>query len=461
MPVWNYAPVPTDEGGAGTASRLEAGSSQRISNSSSGSAARLPPYRRNSRGDANDDDESDSMMTRRMPYCLGMLVLLAIIYVLSRTETGNVQQCSPVLAAGGAAAGAAEFDIGAYRRDKLSKTAPHIIECAAAGEGGSQAACHLPRSKRYAALGQKGATLWMTGLSGSGKSTIATALEEALVLLQGKHVYRLDGDNIRTGLNRDLDFTDADRAESVRRVGEMACLFSDSGTITIVSLVSPFRADRDAVRARHSEQNIPFLEVFMDVPLDVVRSRDPKGLYKQVDAGKLKGFTGVDAPYEPPLAAEVRLPNSEMTVEQCVAALLRALTAEGILSAGAADPAGLPLPDGDEVIDLHVPSTLRAERTAEAALLPRVLLTDIDLNWLQTVGEGWASPLRGFMREGTLLQTLHFGSYLADPHNVTGQYDFNEQPTDFGMYTVSHACMQLILHCYSMCSGMWYVCIDN
>jgi 3'-phosphoadenosine 5'-phosphosulfate synthase len=458
MPVWNYAPVPTDEGGAGTASRLEAGSSQRISNNSTSSAARLPLYRRNSRGDPNDDDESDSMMTRRMPYCLGMLVLLAIIYVLSRTETGNVQQCSPVAA--GAAAGAAEFDIGSYRRDRLSQTPPHIIECAAAGEGGSQAACHLPRSKRYAALGQKGATLWMTGLSGSGKSTIATALEEALVLLQGKHVYRLDGDNIRTGLNRDLDFTDADRAESVRRVGEMACLFSDSGTITIVSLVSPFRADRDAVRARHSEQNIPFLEVFMDVPLSVVRSRDPKGLYKQVDAGKLKGFTGVDAPYEPPLAAEVRLPNSEMTVEQCVAALLRALSAAGILSAGAADPAGLPLPDGDEVIDLHVPSTLKAERTAEAALLPRVLLTDIDLNWLQTVGEGWASPLRGFMREGVLLQTLHFGSYLADPHNVTGQYDFNERPTDFGECSVS-ACMHW-LYSYNtkiyavLCS----ICID-
>ena len=184
------------------------------------------------------------------------------------------------------------FDIGAYREKILSQSTPYIIECAEATEGGSQEACHLPREKRFAALNQKGVTLWMTGLSGSGKSTIAALLEEILVTQYGKSVYRLDGDNIRTGLNRDLGFSKADRGESVRRVGELACLFNDAGTITIVSLVSPYKADRDAVRKRHEDQGLKFLEVFMDVPLTVVQERDPKGLYKQVAEGKLKGFTG-------------------------------------------------------------------------------------------------------------------------------------------------------------------------
>ncbi|CAN0077359.1 unnamed protein product, partial [Ectocarpus sp. 4 AP-2014] len=154
-----------------------------------------------------------------------------------------------------------DFDVGKCRKESLDQTTPHIIECSEAGEGGSQEVCHLPRPQRYAAVGQKGATLWMTGLSGSGKSTIAKALEEELVLRGGKHVYRLDGDNIRTGLNRDLGFSEADRGESVRRVGETSCLFSDSGTITIVSLVSPYRDARDAVRKRHEDQGIPFFEV--------------------------------------------------------------------------------------------------------------------------------------------------------------------------------------------------------
>ena len=148
------------------------------------------------------------------------------------------------------------FDIGAYREKILSQSTPHIIECLEAGEGGSQEVCHLPREKRYAALNQKGVTLWMTGLSGSGKSTIASLLEEQLVLQHGKSVYRLDGDNIRTGLNRDLGFSKADRGESVRRVGELACLFADAGMITIVSLVSPYKLDRDIVRKRHADQGI-------------------------------------------------------------------------------------------------------------------------------------------------------------------------------------------------------------
>jgi adenylyl-sulfate kinase len=164
-----------------------------------------------------------------------------------------------------------EFDIGAYRAERLAATPPNIIECAEANAGESQEACHLPKERRFEAIQQKGITLWMTGLSGSGKSTIARALEEALVLKYGKVVQQLDGDNVRTGLNRDLGFTPADRDESVRRVGELACLFNGGGVITLVTLVSPYRAARDAARQRHEEQHLKFLEVFMNVPIDEVR----------------------------------------------------------------------------------------------------------------------------------------------------------------------------------------------
>lgn len=326
---------------------------------------------------------------------------------------------------------AAAFDIGAYRQEILSKSTPHIIECIEAGEGGSQEACHLPRDKRYAALNQKGVTLWMTGLSGSGKSTIASLLEEQLVLKHGKNVYRLDGDNIRTGLNRDLGFSKADRAESVRRVGELACLFSDAGIITIVSLVSPYRDDRDDVRKRHADQNIKFLEVFMDVPLTVVQDRDPKGLYKKVAAGELKGFTGVDDPYEAPTHAEIVLQNHDMTVQESVDVIMRSLIKEGVLVGGPTLPNGLPYPDGDELVDLQVPAHQVQSKFTEALTLPKALLTDIDINWLQTIAEGWAAPLKGFMREGTLLQTIHFNSILVDPFNITGSKGFNEMQTNF------------------------------
>ena len=145
------------------------------------------------------------------------------------------------------------IDMGALRAKALASTPPHIIECSAANDGESQSACHLPSKTRYAALKQKGATLWMTGCSGAGKTTIATALEDRLVKHYGKHVYRLDGDNLRTGINRDLTFTEADRAESVRRTGEIATLFAESGVITLVGLISPYREDRDMVRKRHED----------------------------------------------------------------------------------------------------------------------------------------------------------------------------------------------------------------
>jgi 3'-phosphoadenosine 5'-phosphosulfate synthase len=317
----------------------------------------------------------------------------------------------------------------------LAATPPHIIECAAAEAGQSQAACHLPKSQRFAAVKQKGATLWMTGCSGAGKTTIATALEDKLVKEYGKHVYRLDGDNLRTGLNRDLGFSEADRAESVRRTGELATLFSDAGVITLVGLISPYRADRDAVRKRHADQGIPFYEVFLDVPIEELKKRDPKGQYARVDSGELKHFTCIDDPYEAPLNPEITLKTHELQIEDSVNILFRQLERDGILiGAPKVTPPGLPNPDGDQVVDLHVPDHLKEEREAEAETLPKVLITDIDLNWLQTIGEGWASPLKGFMREGTLLETLHFNSILVDTFNLTGSVNRLESPTDFASF---------------------------
>jgi 3'-phosphoadenosine 5'-phosphosulfate synthase len=321
------------------------------------------------------------------------------------------------------------------RQQALAKTQPRIIECAAADEGGSQAACHLSPKTRFAALQQKGATLWMTGCSGAGKTTIATALEDNLIKHYGKHVYRLDGDNLRTGLNRDLGFSEGDRAESVRRTGELATLFADAGVITLVGLISPYRADRDAVRKRHEDQGIPFYEVFLDVPVDELKKRDPKGQYAKVESGELKHFTCIDDPYEEPLNPEITLKTHELEIEESANILLRILEHDGILiGAPKVTPPGLPNPDGDEVVDLHVPDHLKSERKLEAETLPKVLITDMDLNWLQTIGEGWASPLKGFMREGTLLETLHFNSILVDPFNLTGNVDRLQTQTDFANF---------------------------
>lgn len=338
---------------------------------------------------------------------------------------------------------AENFDIDSYRETRLAATPPNIIECAEAEEGQSQETCHLPRNQRFQALDQKGITLWMTGLSGSGKSTIARALEEKLVLEYGLHVQNLDGDNVRTGLNRDLGFSPGDRAESVRRVGEMACLFSGGGVITLVTLVSPYKDDRDAARKRHEEQGLKFIEVLMDVPLEEVQRRDPKGLYAKAASGELKGMTGMsaDAPYQPPTHPEtVVLPNYKMTIDESVFELLQVLKKAGVLEGGPTHPLGLPMPVGmksPEVFledELIASPTKRSALMAEADTLPKALVGDIEINWLQVISEGWAAPLRGFLREGPLMQVLHFNSLMTDTYNRTGAVDLNTQPTDWNDY---------------------------
>jgi len=151
-----------------------------------------------------------------------------------------------------------------------------------------------------------GATVWFTGLSGSGKSTVAVEVER-LLATSGRPAYLLDGDNLRQGLNGDLGFSAEDRAENVRRVGEVARLFADAGVVALVPVISPYAADRDRVREIHRMAGLPFVEVFVDTPLEVCEARDPKGLYAKARAGELPGFTGIDDPYEAPASPELRL----------------------------------------------------------------------------------------------------------------------------------------------------------
>ena len=179
----------------------------------------------------------------------------------------------------------------------------------------------VTRTDRMQILRQRGATIWFTGLSGSGKSTIAVALEKALHQI-GKLSYRLDGDNVRHGINKNLGFSEEDRKENIRRIGEVAKLFGDAGMIALSSFISPYKADRDEVRALHDAAGIPFVEVFVDCALDEAERRDPKGLYKKARAGEIRNFTGIDDPYEAPMAPEIHLRTDRMTLEHEVAKIL-------------------------------------------------------------------------------------------------------------------------------------------
>lgn len=167
---------------------------------------------------------------------------------------------------------------------------------------------NLTHDERIKLRKQKGVTIWLTGLSASGKSTIACALEQYL-LQKNVNSYRLDGDNVRFGLNKDLGFSEADRNENIRRISEVAKLFSDSCCITVTSFISPYIKDRESARALHQQDNIPFIEVYVDVPIEVAEQRDPKGLYKKARQGIIKEFTGISAPYEAPQSPEIHLKN--------------------------------------------------------------------------------------------------------------------------------------------------------
>jgi adenylylsulfate kinase len=188
----------------------------------------------------------------------------------------------------------------------------------------------VSRDDRYRLLRQKGATIWFTGLSGSGKSTIAVALETAL-FNKSTMSYRLDGDNVRLGINKNLGFSGADRTENIRRIGEVAKLFGDAGVISLSSFISPYRADRDEVRRLHQAANLPFVEVHVDCSLATAEGRDPKGLYKKARAGEIKNFTGIDDPYEAPINPELHLHTDKMSLQEEVDIIIEYLKQNGII----------------------------------------------------------------------------------------------------------------------------------
>jgi bifunctional enzyme CysN/CysC len=179
------------------------------------------------------------------------------------------------------------------------------------------------REGRWAALGHAGATVWLTGLPASGKSTLAAAVE-ARLLAEGRSAYLLDGDNLRHGLNGDLGFAPEDRRENVRRTAEVAALLADAGVVALVALVSPYAADRDAARAVHDHRDLPFVEVHVATTLAECEARDPKGLYARARAGELPGLTGVDAPYEPPASPELRV-DPALALDEAVDRLIAIL----------------------------------------------------------------------------------------------------------------------------------------
>jgi bifunctional enzyme CysN/CysC len=189
----------------------------------------------------------------------------------------------------------------------------------------------VTRAERWAATRVRGATVWLTGLSGSGKSTIASAVA-AVLTARGQLTYTLDGDNLRHGLNGDLGFSADDRAENVRRVGEVARLFADAGIVVLVPVISPYREGRERVRQQHAEADLTFLEVFVDAPLDVCEDRDPKGLYAKARAGEVQGMTGIDDPYEPPAAPDLVIDSSTIDPPDAAARVITALEQMGALA---------------------------------------------------------------------------------------------------------------------------------
>jgi len=189
---------------------------------------------------------------------------------------------------------------------------------------------HVERKDREALLKQKGATLWFTGLSASGKSTIAFTVEHALVE-RGHMAYCLDGDNIRHGLNKNLGFSPEDREENIRRIGEVSKLFADTGVLTFTSFISPYRKDRDIARQIHEEAGLTFIEVFVDAPVEVCEKRDPKGLYQKAREGKIPEFTGISAPYEEPLKPEIVLKVAEQSPQEAAAQVLNYMIEKGLI----------------------------------------------------------------------------------------------------------------------------------
>lgn len=261
---------------------------------------------------------------------------------------------------------------------------------------------NVSRVKRGEALGFtngfRGCTVWLTGLSGAGKTSISFQVE-AYLINRGIASYSLDGDNIRTGLNKNLGFSEEDRTENIRRVAEVAKLFADSGQICLCSFVSPFENDRQMAREIHEAAKLPFFEVFIDTPLDVCEARDTKGLYKRARLGQIKKFTGIDQEYQIPRNYDLRVKTEDCTIEESASIVIDLLEEKKIIPV-------LPKP-WTGIEELFVSKSRLDSVKMEAAMFPSLEISVIEVQWLQTLAEGWAAPLKGFMREDQYLEVQH------------------------------------------------------
>jgi 3'-phosphoadenosine 5'-phosphosulfate synthase len=252
----------------------------------------------------------------------------------------------------------------------------------------------------------KGCTIWFTGFSGAGKTTISFAVEKYLVS-HGIPAYGLDGDNVRTGLNKNLGFSQEDREENIRRIAEVGKLFADSGMVALCSFISPFIKDRQKARETLEQAGLKFYEVYVNTPLEECEKRDVKGLYKKAREGIIKGFTGIDQPYESPLSPDLELKTHGQSINDTVMEVISFLEKEGVV----------PKSINSEVSELMVPIERKDHFLREAKKMTSIEVSTLDLQWIQVLGEGWASPLKGFMRETEYLQCQHFNCLLDDEVN--------------------------------------------
>ncbi|VDO42029.1 unnamed protein product, partial [Onchocerca flexuosa] len=262
-------------------------------------------------------------------------------------------------------------------------------------------------------IGFRGCTIWFTGLSGAGKTTIAFAVEKILTQF-GIPAYALDGDNVRHGLCKNLGFSKEERRENIRRVAEVAKLFADMGIVALASFISPYKDDRDDARSIHNQDSLPFFELYVNTPLKICELRDPKravyhviDLYKKARAGELKGFTGIDSVYEAPEKPDLTLESGIESEAESIRKVLDFLFEKNVLPAKVYQQIS-----GPPIRELYVDGESKNKILKRMNSFPKVQLTKIDLEWLQVLAEGWASPLPGFMRERQYLQCLHHGLLL-------------------------------------------------
>uniref|UniRef100_A0A6G1SJH1 Bifunctional 3'-phosphoadenosine 5'-phosphosulfate synthase 2 n=1 Tax=Aceria tosichella TaxID=561515 RepID=A0A6G1SJH1_9ACAR len=247
-----------------------------------------------------------------------------------------------------------------------------------------------------------GCTIWLTGLSGSGKTTIARNTKKFLEKFNIPAVH-LDGDRLRQTLNSDLGFSKEDRRENIRRVAALAIMFAQEGYISLVSLISPYAEYRLAARDAHERAGLKFYEVYVNTPIEICEIRDPKQLYRKARSGDIPEFTGVSSPYEVPICPDLLIESGIYEIEECCNKVLRLLVDQQIIPSSTLDP-----------VDRHLPITQKFDLIEASKMLPKIQIDQLCLQWAQVIAEGWATPLEGFMRENELLECLHFKTLTAN-----------------------------------------------